>query len=145
MRRALLLALIATVATAGDLYRWVDAEGRVHYTDSPPPGIKVEKLSIRSRPTDPTALATDEAKAAATDRVSDEVARLKDREAAAAKELAAAKAADCADAQKTYTDMGDERKILVIGTDGTETWARGDDAIKVKEKARADVAEKCGD
>ena len=147
MRRALLLALalIATAAPAGDLYRWVDAEGRVHYTDSPPPGIKVEKLGIRSQATDPAALAADEAKTAATDRVSDEVARLKDEDAAAAKQLAEAKAADCADAQKTYADMRDERKILVTGTDGKESWVRGDDAIKLKEKARADVAEKCGD
>ena len=147
MRRALLLAiaLAATTAPAGDLYRWVDAEGGVHYTDSPPPGAKVEKIGIRSQATDPAARAADEAKVAATDRVSAEVARMKDEEATTAKQLAEAKAADCADAQKTYADMRDERKILATGTDGKENWVRGDDAIKLKEAARASVTEKCGD
>lgn len=147
MRAALLLALAlcAAGASAGDLYRWVDAEGRVQFGDAPPPGVKAEKLGIRSRPTDPAAQAADEAKAAATDRVNAEAERLKGEQAAAAKQLAEAKAADCADAQKTYADMRDERKIFVTDAEGKESWARGDDAIKLKEKAKADVAEKCGD
>lgn len=32
-----LLSVISTTAMAQQLYRWVDAEGRVHYTDQPPP------------------------------------------------------------------------------------------------------------
>ncbi len=38
--RLVLLALAVAVAMpawGGSLYRWMDAEGRVHYTDSPPP------------------------------------------------------------------------------------------------------------
>lgn len=34
---ALLFALIANMALAQTLYRWTDAEGKVHYTDQPPP------------------------------------------------------------------------------------------------------------
>jgi hypothetical protein len=147
MRAALLLALVlcAAGASAGDLYRWVDAEGRVQFGDAPPPGVKAEKLGIKSRPTDPVAQAADEAKATQDDRVSAEAERVKDERAANAKQLAEAKAADCADAQKTYAEMRDERKILVTGTDGKETWVRGDDAIAAKEKARLAVAEHCGD
>ncbi len=38
LRRTLLLTLLcATTAQAGQLYRWTDAEGNVHYTDQPPP------------------------------------------------------------------------------------------------------------
>ncbi|MEW5942513.1 MAG: glutaredoxin family protein [Pseudomonadota bacterium] len=39
MKRLLLLAgcLAALLAHAGTLYRWTDAEGKVHYTDRPPP------------------------------------------------------------------------------------------------------------
>jgi glutaredoxin len=33
----LLVAVIAGTAHAGELYRWVDESGRVHYTDQPPP------------------------------------------------------------------------------------------------------------
>jgi hypothetical protein len=39
MKTSLLLALslLALPAAAGTLYRWVDPDGRVHYTDTPPP------------------------------------------------------------------------------------------------------------
>ena len=33
----LALATAASCAAAGELYRWVDEKGRVHYTDQPPP------------------------------------------------------------------------------------------------------------
>ena len=147
MRRIafLIVALCAATALAGDLYRWVDEEGRVHYADSPPPGVKADKLDVRSRPTDPNALAHDAAADADKKRVEAEVERMKHEEALTAKEAADAKAEDCAAAQKHLADMRDERKIAVVGTDGKETWARGDDAIKLKDKAAADVAAKCGD
>ena len=31
------LALLATGADAQNLYRWVDKNGKVHYSDQPPP------------------------------------------------------------------------------------------------------------
>ncbi len=33
----LLLALVTTPSLAGEVYRWVDPQGRVHYSDQPPP------------------------------------------------------------------------------------------------------------
>lgn len=45
----ILLALSFTFAAqAGDLYRWVDEKGKVHYTDQPPPKQKVEKIKYKS-------------------------------------------------------------------------------------------------
>lgn len=45
----LMLLALATAATGAEFYRWVDAEGRVHYTDTPPPAnaknIKQKKAS----------------------------------------------------------------------------------------------------
>ena len=43
-----LFALLAGAAVAGNLYRWVDADGKVHYSDAPPPadatGVEQKKL-----------------------------------------------------------------------------------------------------
>lgn len=44
---AVLLAFAATAATA-QMYRWVDKDGRVHYTQTPPPGLQAE--SVRPAP-----------------------------------------------------------------------------------------------
>lgn len=51
MKRFILLACCASMSwgvEAGALYRWVDAAGKVHYSDTPPPGtvqVEARKLS----------------------------------------------------------------------------------------------------
>jgi hypothetical protein len=43
-----LCALLACIpASAQQVYRWVDADGRVHYTDKPPPGLKASEVQSR--------------------------------------------------------------------------------------------------
>ena len=45
-----MLVLAASSASA-QVYRWVDASGRVHYSnDTPPPGAKATKLDIDAKP-----------------------------------------------------------------------------------------------
>lgn len=45
----LMLCIAASQAQAAELYRWVDADGKVHYTDQPPPAsaknVEEKKLS----------------------------------------------------------------------------------------------------
>jgi glutaredoxin len=56
MKRLLLIALtlLALPAAAGTLYRWVDADGRVHYTDTPPPASAkdVKQKATTGQPAD---------------------------------------------------------------------------------------------
>src|SRR5262249_17448523 len=33
-------------ATAGEIHKWVDQNGEVHYTDTPPPGVQTERVQI---------------------------------------------------------------------------------------------------
>ncbi len=51
--------LLAAGAAAGDIYSWRDAEGRLHYADSPPAGnVEVQKRHNRATadaPADPAA------------------------------------------------------------------------------------------
>ncbi len=44
------LSLIITVATAGQMYRWVDERGKVHYSDQPPPPKVQQVQTIKPRP-----------------------------------------------------------------------------------------------
>jgi glutaredoxin len=50
MLRALLaLALLAAAtAPAQGLYRWSDAQGRIHYSSEPPPGVKAAEVRART-------------------------------------------------------------------------------------------------
>jgi len=49
----LMLAMAATgTAIAGDIYKWTDEDGNVHFGDRPI-GEQPERLAIQSKPTDP--------------------------------------------------------------------------------------------
>ncbi|WP_444920376.1 DUF4124 domain-containing protein [Microbulbifer sp. CnH-101-G] len=37
--------LVAASTSAGELYRWVDADGRVHFSDRPPAEVKAQDIS----------------------------------------------------------------------------------------------------
>lgn len=43
---ASMVLMVAGLAVA-DMYKWVDETGKVHYTDSPPPGKKAQKLDLK--------------------------------------------------------------------------------------------------
>lgn len=40
----LCLALVAALAWSGEVYTWRDASGKVHYSDTPPPGVDSKKM-----------------------------------------------------------------------------------------------------
>ena len=59
----ILLLLSATVAWAGSIYRWVDQDGVVHYSDGAPESIDGVSGAVESRPAvtgDPSPGAADE-------------------------------------------------------------------------------------
>lgn len=43
----LILALLAQPALAGEISKWTDASGRVHYGDTPPADVAAERLSVQ--------------------------------------------------------------------------------------------------
>lgn len=51
MTRGLLLLLLLTVAgaQAGEVYRWVDAQGNVTYSDQPPPPSARQKVTVKGK------------------------------------------------------------------------------------------------
>lgn len=46
--RFLMVAMLAacSMAMAADIYKWVDAEGKVHYSNTPPPKANVTKVKV---------------------------------------------------------------------------------------------------
>lgn len=44
---SLAVLILLTSALFADMYKWVDENGKVHYTDSPPRGKKAKKLDLR--------------------------------------------------------------------------------------------------
>lgn len=58
----LLVILMTGVAMAGQVYKWKDAEGRVHYSDTPPPaGGRITQLPMNASEQPVSAVATPKA------------------------------------------------------------------------------------
>jgi glutaredoxin len=47
LRFLLLAVLIAPLPAGSEVYKWTDAQGRVHYSDSAPPEAKAQQVKIR--------------------------------------------------------------------------------------------------
>ena len=59
--KALLITVAAAlvtagVAVAGEIYKWTDAEGNVHYEDRPSGNVPVQRVAIASKNTDNAAV-----------------------------------------------------------------------------------------
>jgi hypothetical protein len=50
------MATLCTPPALAALYKWVDENGRVTYGDTPPAGVKAERLSTSVAPADPNAV-----------------------------------------------------------------------------------------
>lgn len=55
-RLAACLLLFAALPAAAALYKWTDEHGGTVYGDTPPPGVKAERVSANVAPADPSAV-----------------------------------------------------------------------------------------
>lgn len=44
----MLLALLLALPASAGVYKWTDAQGRIHYTDSPPPTARTTQLKLQT-------------------------------------------------------------------------------------------------
>jgi hypothetical protein len=137
---ALVLAAVALPATA-TLYKWTDANGRVVYSDQPPPpSVKTEIVQGAPPPSNPNAV---------KDMAAQELERKKQREAQAAKEKKedaarteiAKKNEQCTRVEGQIRQLAAEQLALVrINEKGETVYV--DDATRRKERADLEAWQK---
>jgi len=146
MRAVAILACVAFAATVGaaDLFRWKDKDGKVHFGDAPPPdAVEVQKLGIRSAPTDPAQLETQALAQDLKTKQSAMEAQIRADQAQRAEQERADKQAACEAARKRYASVQHSRKFATTGADGKEAWMSGADADKMKSDLKAAADEAC--
>lgn len=47
LRLLLVVLLIAPALSGADVYKWTDAQGRIHYSDSAPPEVKTQQVKVK--------------------------------------------------------------------------------------------------
>ena len=136
----------SSAAISGEIYKWTDDAGNVHYEDRPTENQAVERLQIASRSTDNAAI-RDQAQARIEDKkVADQIAS-EAPEKMSRREIRAENARRQEQCQK-YRDQLDQvlrsRHLYRAGDDGERTYL--DEAETQVERTRVEdqVKEYCG-
>jgi hypothetical protein len=135
------LSLLAVPALAADVYRSIDAQGNVVYSDRPSEDGSV-KVAVRSTPP---------AAPAAERRPGDAVppapaADVPDQatiEAAERAQLAEDRAANCAIARERNERYSTSRRLYRVGADGEREYLNDADLTQARNQAQADVSRWC--
>jgi multidrug resistance efflux pump len=149
MLRTLAAAAIllgAHTAAQADVYRWVDADGRVQYSDRWIPGsvlVKVDKTR-----NDPAAAAAAQARTNATlatsnQRIADDKAKNENLRAVK-KDVAQAQAGRCKELTEAYDKAVRAQHIYRTGKDGQREFVPAADAEAYRAQLRADKQTACG-
>jgi hypothetical protein len=96
-----LLCAAAQVAGAEDIYRWVDAEGRVHYGDKPPPE-SAERIDVSPAPAADPGLGERRERGERLSDVLTEERKAREEERESTRQAAEARRAKCAAARSRY-------------------------------------------
>lgn len=141
---ALAVVLAGTVpAQAGDIYKTVDQNGNVIYSDTPPRDGNAERLETETRPTDLSQVAAvNENLRASREALNDRQAEAQDQATRQA-DVAEQRAANCEVAKRRLDSAETAHRMYRETEDGEREYYSADEQDAYKAKAQADVAEWC--
>jgi len=139
---------LSAVASAAAVYKWVDPDGRVHYSDVPPSDkatlvdIIVSHPSSQERSSTPstsarpasTVPAQDQGKQKADQAVAQEVNT----------DLAKANAKKCSEAKERYRVAIESHRLYKLGPNGERQYLSDSELSQARMNARRDLDDSCG-
>ena len=143
---ALMLAIaVAGAAYAGDIYKWTDEEGNVHFGDRPETETS-ERLAIQSRPTDPARIqAQTQARAEARAKAAEEKAAVAAEEPSPEELQAQAKerAQKCSTYKARMQKYVTSRRLYREDENGERVYLDEDEMLAAREKVESQIEEYC--
>ncbi|WP_226703528.1 DUF4124 domain-containing protein [Microbulbifer elongatus] len=134
-------ALLAVNASAGELYRWVDADGKVHFGDRPPVEAKAESLEGQLKPinsADPTRKQNFPDSRRADQLERDYAARMQSEQSKARRQQQAA----CAQARKQLSIL--KGPVYFVDEQGNESTISERQRVVEARKLEAQIRQYCG-
>jgi hypothetical protein len=124
------------------VYKWVDAQGKVQYGDSPPDGVHAEVVELLGTHTSRSAAAAPapSARAASTSTtpVDSSTKQAVDQDVAATREK------QCADAQAEYKKLIEGRRLYKTDDSGQKQFLNSDEIDAARMNAKQEVDALCG-
>lgn len=151
MRRATAIAILIWLPLAAawaDVFRSVDAQGHVQYSDTPTPGAQLvhidnPRVPIKTTANPPASYSRPSSTAATT---GDQIHQQLEQEAAARavqNELAQTRADQCKKATEIYQQSVQARRIYTTGPDGQRQFLSDDEADKARVSHKVEMDEAC--
>jgi len=146
-----ILLILASVNAIAELRKWVDADGKVHYSDQPPPAnVKAKILHIASEVAPASGVAA--SGSAAPKTIAEREAELKKTQLA--KKEAAEKAAleqakidaekaNCAAAQQNLRTLQEGMRMVVVDAKGERSYLDDEQRKQRVEKAQQNINTYC--
>jgi Domain of unknown function (DUF4124) len=137
MRRTIAIAILVWLPLSGalaDVYRSVDAQGHVQYSDTPTPGAELIRMNNGRAPIRSTPVASaNTAKPTSLAQSGDQVHQQLEQEAAARSvqnDVAQTRADQCKKATDAYNGSVQARRIYKTGPNGEHEFLTDDEADK---------------
>jgi hypothetical protein len=148
MRVAAVLGLMAlSLGASADVYKWVDPQGRVHYSDRPDADT-AERVAVASRRSNPQAIAERTSAESARQQQANAQATEQQREQttsqAVQKDLAKTRESQCKDAKEQYRVAIESQKLYRVGKDGERQYLTSAEIDEARMNARKAMDEICG-
>jgi hypothetical protein len=140
----LLALLSATASRGGDVYRWIDAQGQPHYSDTPVPGaVLIATTGTKPSTEAPPASPPSSGLAKSSEPISQQLAQDAAKRAVD-KDVAQKRSEQCKQAQDKYQQMIDARRVFRTGKDGEREYLSDEETEQARLNARIDMESVCG-
>lgn len=139
----LLAALLVTGHAHAQVYRWVDADGVVHYGDKPPADQDAEALPIRSAPTDLEATLREQVERERRLELADQLRADAAEDAAAEAEYEARLARSCEQARRRVATIESEPRLWRVDDSGNRYVYNESERAAALAEAQAQVRDWC--
>jgi len=140
-------ALALSAVASATVYKWVDPQGNVHYSDLPP-SDKAQIVDIISRPTDRERVAahaasdTKQRQGAAQDETKQKADQATQQAVNA--DVAKSRAKQCEEAKERYRVAVDSHKLYKQGKNGEREYLNDTELSQARLDARRNLDESCG-
>ena len=147
---ALCMAVTAVGATAGELYKWVDKDGKVHFSDKPPPADAKQSQQLAAPPPETFKESNTESAAERAARMrqaaegiqADRLARQKNQ--AETNQNKARRAADCQQAQEALRQFETANRKYLVDENNQRHEPTEQQYAEWENQLRQAVAKHCG-
>jgi hypothetical protein len=144
MKRVLLCAFLLgwSAMASAIVYKWVDAQGKLQYGDTPPDGVHAEVVELlgvhNGRSTSSTTTAAGTSKPSGSEPPAD-----KDRKKEIDSDVAQTREKQCAEAQERYKKLIEGRRLYKTGENGERQYLTSEEIDSERLNAKRDIDEIC--